>query len=81
MHNIVNLFSIIRLGKDSVPDIRKVDGLHGKPSMEIRLKVKCSQVPLEVTKDAFCLVWLGSDNNKGADTDWIKGLRAIGKVI
>lgn len=74
-------FAFIRLGKDSVTDIRVIDSLEGKLSSPLNLEVTCSQVPMEVVEETICLIWLGSDNSKGVDTDWKKGLRAVGKIV
>jgi len=76
----MNNFVIVRLGKDSVVDIRKIDGLQGEQTIPLQLTVACAQVPTEVGVGDFCFIWLGSDNNKGAETDWKKGIRAIGEV-
>jgi len=74
-------FAIIRLGKDSVPEIKVIDNLHGRLQTPLNLSVSCSQVPIDVVAGTFCFLWLGSDNSKGVETDWQKGLRAIGKVV
>jgi hypothetical protein len=71
-------FCIIRLGKDSVSDIKNIDSANFTP---IRVAVICKQVPIDVNGGTYCLVWLGSDNNKGVPTVWEQGLRAFGKVI
>lgn len=74
-------FTIIRLGKDSVSDIKRLDSLHGEPSSPISLTVYCTQVPFDVDAGFYALLYLGSDNSKGIPTAWAQGLRALGKVV
>lgn len=74
-------FVIIRLGKDSVPDIRRVDVFHGAPVTAVRLTVICTQVPLTVGSGFYAFLYLGSDNSKGSPTQWKQGLRALGKIV
>lgn len=73
-------FAIIRLGKDSVNDIRQIDGLHSSPSKPLALTVKCSQVPPELKPGDFAFLCLGSDNNNGTPTPWTRGMRALGTI-
>jgi len=74
-------FCIIRLGKDSVSDIQRIDATQSHDFLPFQISVLCKQVPFEVTNGTFCLIWLGSDNNKGISTIWEQGIRAFGKVI
>lgn len=74
-------FLIVRPGKDSVQDIEKLDALHEAPKKPLLLSLKCKQVPLDLTKGDFALIWLGSDNNQGTPTKWKQGLRAMGRVL
>ncbi|MEN6350365.1 MAG: DUF262 domain-containing protein [Syntrophomonas sp.] len=74
-------FVIIRLGKDSVPDIKKIDSFHGAPETPVNLTVTCTQVPLIVGPGYYVFLYLGSDNSKGISTQWSQGLRALGKII
>jgi len=74
-------FTIIRLGKDSVTAIQTLDSFHNAPPEPIRFTVSCTQVPLAVEAGFYCFLCLGSDNSKGAQTEWNKGLRAFGKII
>lgn len=74
-------FVIIRLGKDSVPDIEKLDSFHAAPEKPIRLTVTCRQVPLDVGPGYYALLYLGSDNSKGMPTKWKQGIRALGKIV
>lgn len=76
----MNEYSVIRLGKDSISDIKKIDSLHSPPKEPISFVISCTQVPLAVKSGWFCFVYLGSDNRKGFPTVWNKGLRAIGKI-
>lgn len=74
-------FTIIRLGKDSIPVIETLDTLHESPSEPVKFSVSCRQVPFDVKSGFYCFVCLGSDNSKGEKTEWNRGLRALGKVL
>lgn len=74
-------FVIIRLGRDSVPDIEKIDSFQGAPEAPVNLTVTCTQVPLIVGPGYYAFLYLGSDNSKGVPTQWSQGLRALGKII
>lgn len=75
-------FATIRLGKDSVDDIRAIDarkgGIQDPPYM---ITVTCKQVPRSLAVGCFAVLWLGSDNSKGISTDWKQGIRAVAKVV
>ena len=73
-------FYIVRLGKDSEKEIRALDAEHGKTAAPLTLTLSCSQVPQPFAVGDYIFIWLGSNNNQGADTDWVKGLRAFGKL-
>ncbi|TRZ49395.1 DUF262 domain-containing protein [bacterium] len=73
-------FVIIRLGKDSVPDIKRIDSFQGAPETPVSLTVTCTQVPLIVGLGYYAFLYLGSDNSKGIPTQWAQGLRALGKI-
>lgn len=72
---------IIRLGKDSILDIKHIDSVNDIAASPIDIRVVCKQVPLEVNTKTYCFIWLGSDNNKGAPTSWEQGLRAFGEIL
>ncbi len=74
-------FTIIRLGKDSVEDIRTLDSLHSSPAVPINLTINCKQVPTEVVVGDYAFICFGSDNSQGSPTDWVRGVRAFGKVV
>ena len=74
-------FVIIRLGKDSVADIEKLDAMHTAPAKPLNLTVICTQVPLTVGPGLYAFLYLGSDNSKGIPTAWTQGLRALGKIM
>ena len=74
-------FAIIRLGKDSVPAIKKLDSLHDAPGEPLMVTVLCTQVPRDVESGHYAFFYLGSDNSKGIPTKWSQGLRAFGKII
>lgn len=73
-------FAIIRLGKDSVEDIKRLDALHQSPVEAVKFTVSCKQVPLELGDGDYAFFCFGSDNNKGVATDWLRGIRAFGTV-
>jgi hypothetical protein len=74
-------FVIIRLGKDSIPDIKQLDSMRAAPAKPIKLTVTCTQVPLNVGPGFYAFLYLGSDNSKGIPTQWAQGLRALGKIV
>lgn len=73
-------FAIIRLGKDSVAEIRELDALKKSPNPPLAFDITCSQVPQDLNIDDFVFICLGSDNNQGTPTAWSRGLRALGTV-
>lgn len=73
-------YAIVRLGKDSVNDIKSIDALHSSPAVPLALSVTCTQVSQELQPGDFAFLCLGSDNNQGQPTAWIRGLRALGQV-
>lgn len=73
-------FFVIRLGKDSVEDIRRLDALKAAPENAMELTVTCTQVPKQLQEGGYAFIWFGSDNSKGAPTDWKQGLRAVAVV-
>src|SRR6185437_1613091 len=76
----MNHFAIIRLGKDTVPEIKTLDSHRKSPAEPIAFTIRCSQVPSEAEAGDFAFFCLGSDNNKGIPTPWSRGLRALGKI-
>lgn len=71
-------FITMRLGKDSVADIKRIDACEGGiQNPPIPLSVICKQVPRELEAGTFALLWLGSDNSKGNKTAWKQGIRAV----
>jgi hypothetical protein len=75
-------FFVIRLGKDphSVGEMKKLDALKKAPDKGYDLSIKCAQVPKELTPGSYAFIWFGSDNPKGAETEWKQGLRAFAVV-
>ena len=74
-------FVTIRLGKDSVADIKRIDAYPtGIQSPVLDLTVVCKQVPRGLQAGTFALLWLGSDNSKGIKTAWKQGFRAVAKI-
>jgi 5-methylcytosine-specific restriction enzyme B len=43
------------------------------------LSFVCAQVPKDFDSGSLVWVWMGSDNNKGAPTDWTQGIRALAR--
>ena len=74
-------FYTLRLGKTSVNDISRIDGLApGVQRPPFELSVVCKQVPRTIAVGSYALIWLGSDNSKGMATAWKQGFRAIAKI-
>jgi MoxR-like ATPase len=72
-------FYMMRLGADSVPVIKEIDGHTG--SKPVEFEVQCKQVPVALEPGDYVFIWLGTDNGKGGSTSWKQGLRALGKVL
>ena len=74
-------FATFRLGKTSVQDIQTLNRRSpGVQTEAYSFVVTCTQVPEELTVGAVVFIWLGSDNSKGAPTDWKQGFKGIGLV-
>ena len=74
-------FVTLRLGKDSVTDIKAIDALPGGvQSPPYSLTVVCKQVPRTLEVGTYAIIWLGSDNSKGMPTSWKQGIRAIARI-
>lgn len=74
-------FVTLRLGKDSVDDIKTIDALpDGVQNPAYRLNVVCKQVPRTLQAGTYAVIWLGSDNSKGMPTTWKQGIRAIARI-
>jgi hypothetical protein len=73
-------FIVVRLGKDSVFDIRKLNATSATDFEPYTLEFTCKQVERAIQPGTYVLIYLGSDNNKGIATDWNQGIRAIGKL-
>ena len=74
-------FVTLRLGKDSVTDIKAIDALPGGvQSPPYSLTVVCKQVPRALEVGTYAIIWLGSDNSKGMPTSWKQGIRAIARI-
>ena len=71
----------LRLGKDSVEDIKSINSQRSGIVMEgIDISVVCTQVPAEFDVGTIVFLWLGSDNSKGISTEWKQGFKAVGSV-
>ena len=74
-------FITVRLGKDSIPDIKKIcESEVGVLVNTFTIDVKCTQVPDNYGDGDYAFLWLGSDNNKGMPTLWKQGFKAVGRV-
>lgn len=79
-------FLVIRLGKDSVSDIKNLDSMKNGLDQPFSFFFKCKQVEEKIFTlsenniSLYCFIYLGSDNNKGIATTWVKGIRAIAKL-
>lgn len=74
-------FITVRLGKDSIPDIKLICSSQvGIQNVTFTINVKCTQVPENYGQGDYAFVWLGSDNNKGIPTNWKQGFKAVGRV-
>lgn len=73
-------FVVIRLGKDSINDIHRLNDHKLISNVPFSFPFTCAQVEDGIDVGDFAFVWLGSDNNKGQPTAWKQGLRAIGKI-
>jgi hypothetical protein len=73
-------YCFIRLGKSSVGEIKRLDEMDGFQEKHVSIVVSCTQVPHEAKMGTYCFIWLGSDNNKGLQTNWKQGLRAFGII-
>ena len=74
-------FITVRLGKDSIPDIKQICSSYvGILSEPLTINVNCTQVPDNYGHNDYAFLWLGSDNNKGMPTNWKQGFKAVGRV-
>lgn len=74
-------FATVRLGKTSVKDIRTLASMpQGVVADTMTIDVLCTQVPDDLSEGTIVFVWLGSDNSKGAPTEWVQGFKVVGLV-
>lgn len=73
-------FVVVRLGKDSVQDIKRLDTTDTKSFQPFSFDFVCTQVEEGIAPSDYVVLWLGSDNNKGQATDWKQGIRAVGQI-
>lgn len=73
-------FAVVRLGKDSVEEIKRLNHQNAGSSTPFSVPFTCTQVPEGVSIGDFVVLWLGSDNNKGQATSWKQGVRGIAKL-
>ena len=77
----VSNFITVRLGKDSINDIKRlcISEL-GVLRNRIEINVECTQIPDKYSPNDYAFIWLGSDNNKGQPTEWKQGFKAFGII-
>lgn len=73
-------FVVVRLGKDSIADIQRLDNSDVRNFKPFSFDFVCTQVEEGIQEKDFVILWLGSDNNKGQPTDWKQGIRAVGRI-
>jgi hypothetical protein len=71
-------FIVVRLGKDSIPDIEHINSSSAESFTPFELDFSCKQVESSIKPGAYVFIYLGSDNNQGAPTKWVQGLRGLG---
>lgn len=75
------VFATLRLGKTSVNDIKRINSkIGGAIKEKFSISVVCTQIPNDLTTGVVVFIWLGSDNSKGAPTEWKQGFKAMGRV-
>ncbi len=72
-------FVVVRLGKDSVPTIRRFSDGTSEPPFDFEFT--CKQVEETIDEGDYAFIYLGSDNNQGVETAWKQGLRGIAKIV
>ena len=72
--------AIVRLGKTSKELSKSLDEAEFG-SYPGTADLTCAQVPSQFQEGSPLWLWLGSDNNKGAATEWAQGIRAIGTCL
>lgn len=73
-------FVVVRLGKDSLADIQRLDSASVGTAVPFKFIFTCNQVEEGIAEGNYVILWLGSDNNKGQPTTWKQGIRGIGKI-
>lgn len=74
-------FISVRLGKDSIAEIEKLcTSPTGILDERFCITVRCTQIPDDFDSGDYSFIWLGSDNNKGMQTRWKQGFKAVGVV-
>lgn len=71
---------MVRLGKDSLKEIERLDASKDSPFSPFQFTFVCSQVEEGIGPSDYVVLWLGSDNNKGQPTAWKQGIRALGRI-
>jgi AAA domain (dynein-related subfamily) len=74
-------FVVVRLGKDSISDITKLNDTLPEDFEPYTLNFTCKQVERAIQPGAYAFIYLGSDNNKGIPTRWHQGMRALGQLV
>ncbi len=73
-------FVVVRLGKDSIADIQRLNDPSAGSTIPFKFDFSCSQVEEGISEEDYVMLWLGSDNNQGQPTSWKQGLRGLGRI-
>jgi Cdc6-like AAA superfamily ATPase len=73
-------FLVVRLGKDSISDIKRIDSFKDGLNTPFQLLFTCKQVEEAIQPGSFAFIYLGSDNSKGSATVWKQGVRALARL-
>lgn len=72
--------AFVRLGPSSAQKSKELASAPAGPSAD-PIELVCAQVPQDFAVGSPAWLWLGSDNNKGQATEWVQGIRAIGRCV
>lgn len=73
-------FIVVRLGKDSIADIQRLDAAGAENALPFTFTFTCKQVEEGIGQGDYIILWLGSDNSGGRATEWKQGIRGIGRI-
>lgn len=75
-------FITLRIGKSNPEEAKWIEEKSSgvQTSSETR-SIRCKQAAVEAKPGSLALIWLGSDNEKGAQTAWKQGFKAIARIV